>query len=124
MERVQLAVADLPNTTAGLAARNAIFLDRDAAGHGWFIDPTPMANEEFRRQGDTSQLLAIDSRAIDRIDLLTVVEHELGHIAGLEDLDPSVSDLMSGQLRAGIRRSIGKADIDAIFAHEGPHGWS
>jgi uncharacterized delta-60 repeat protein len=51
-----------------------------------------------------SELLAIDARAVDRIDLLTVVEHELGHIAGLKDLDALTDDLMSGVLGAGARR--------------------
>ena len=54
---------------------------------------------------------------MDRIDLLTAVEHELGHIAALQDLDPAAFDLMSGQLAVGRRRSVAKADVDAILAH-------
>jgi hypothetical protein len=34
-------------------------------------------------------LHAVDARAVDKIDLLTVVEHELGHILGFDDLDAS-----------------------------------
>ena len=48
---------------------------------------------------------------------LTVVEHELGHIAGLGDLDASVNDLMSGQLSTGIRRNASHQDaVDAALA--------
>jgi len=57
-----------------------------------------------------------DPRAVDRIDLLTTVEHELGHLAALQDLDPSAFDLMSGQLAVGRRRSVAKADVDTILA--------
>jgi hypothetical protein len=50
--------------------------------------------------------LVYRSRAVDRIDLLTVVEHELGHVAGLDDLDPFADNLMSGSLASGIRRGV------------------
>ena len=50
------------------------------------------------------------------MDLLTVVEHELGHVAGLGDLDSSPYDLMSDTLTKGVRRKVGVADIDAVFA--------
>ena len=55
---------------------------------------TPIAN----------QLRAVDPRAVDHIDLLTVVEHELGHIAGYGDLDALANNLMSGTLGVGVRR--------------------
>ena len=56
--------------------------------------PPPQSNQQLR---------AIDPRAVDRIDLLTVVEHELGHVAGLGDLDASADNLMSGVLGVGVR---------------------
>jgi hypothetical protein len=48
---------------------------------------------------------AVDSRAVDQIDLLSVVEHELGHVLGLGDLDALADSLMSGTLGTGVRRS-------------------
>src|SRR5205085_2822207 len=47
-----------------------------------------------------------DSPAFGRIDLLTVVEHELGHVLGLSDLDPLAvpHDLLTETLTAGVRR--------------------
>jgi hypothetical protein len=50
-------------------------------------------------------LQAIDPRALDRIDLLTVVEHELGHVVGFDDLDALSDKLMSGLLDVGVRRT-------------------
>jgi hypothetical protein len=46
-----------------------------------------------------------------RIDLLTAVAHELGHLLGFEDLD-SADELMSDVLSLGERHSA----IDAVFA--------
>ena len=116
MQRVQVIVADLPGAYLGKIDDGQIYLDRDAAGHGWFIDPTPAVDEEFTRLGDSSQMLAIDARAVDRMDLLTVLEHELGHVAGLGDLDSDIDSLMSGTLATGVRKEVHAQDVDAIFA--------
>ena len=75
-----------------------MLIDRNAAGYGWFVDPTPTLDEEFASSGTSGQLTAVDPQAVDRIDLLTVVEHELGHIVGLKDIDAVSDDVMSGVL--------------------------
>jgi hypothetical protein len=114
LTQVQFAVSDLPGSYLGEAEGNLIHIDSNAAGHGWFVDPTPTLNEEFTPSPSNQQLRAIDPRALDRIDLLTVVEHELGHVLGLEDLGAVSDDLMSGVLGVGIRR---KASVtDAVLA--------
>ncbi len=111
---VDFIITDLPGAMLGLATLDAIYLDVNAAGHGWFIDPTPGVNEEFQLTG--SELRAVDPRAVDRMDLLTVVSHELGHTLGLEDLSASSGSLMSGTLETGLRREPDVAEIDALFA--------
>jgi hypothetical protein len=100
---VRFVIADLPGAQLGLAERDTIFLDFNAAGHGWFIDPTPASDEEFIA-GAAGRLTAIDPAAVDRIDLLTVVSHELGHTLGLEDVDATLDSLMGGVLESGVRR--------------------
>ena len=69
---------------------------------GWFLDPTPSQDEEF--SGVESARACTPSirrrRGIDQLDLLTVVEHKLGHLAGLSDLGGSSDQLMEGRLRA------------------------
>src|SRR6185369_443111 len=74
---VNVQIVDLPGSGLGLAAADTIWLDRDAAGHGWFIDSTPVYNAEFPA--------APGSPARGKVDLLTVVAHELGHVLGYED---------------------------------------
>jgi large repetitive protein len=116
-------IADLPGATLGRAYDHTIYIDRDAAGHGWFIDPTPAANEEFTRSATDAQLDAVDARAVDRMDLLTVVEHELGYVVGLDDLDGLSSGLMSATLKTGVRRLAGATEVDAVLARDDAWLW-
>jgi hypothetical protein len=116
MAETPVIVADLPGVSLGRVVNGRIYLDGDAAGYGWFIDPTPAVDEEFTRLGSATHLTAIDAQAADKIDLLTVIEHELGHFAGLGDLDTAASDLMSGSLPTGVRRAATANEVDAVFA--------
>ena len=115
MQRVEIVIADLQSTQLGIALTDRIYLDRDAAGHGWFLDETPGMNEEFAAVGDNRSLLATTEQASSGMDLLTVVMHELGHLVGLEDLSDSNS-LMNRDLSSGVRRAPSEADVDAVFA--------
>jgi hypothetical protein len=103
LRQVKVSVADLPDAQLGWATADRIVIDDDAAGAGWFVDATPAANEEFATNS-TGQLVAKDATAARRMDLLTVVAHELGHHLGLDDLGFVTDDLMSGTLAKGIRR--------------------
>jgi hypothetical protein len=114
LDSLDFIIADLPGPQLGRARSGAVFLDLDAAGHGWFIDPTPGANEEFAPR-TAGRLAAVDPAAVDRIDLLTVVSHEIGHRLGLDDLDDS-DGLMNGVLGPGRRREPGVNEIDAVLA--------
>ena len=105
MEQAQLTIADLSGATLGEAGHGVITIDVNAAGHSWFLDSTLSADEEFVATGTGATLKAVDAKAVDKIDLLTVVEHELGHIAGFDDLDALADTLMSGSLGTGIRRN-------------------
>ena len=73
---------------------------------------------EFARIGAESELSAIDREALDRIDLLSVVEHELGHVLGLQDLDALNSGLMSKTLGVETRRVPTNKEVDAVFASD------
>ncbi|MGM0488578.1 MAG: choice-of-anchor D domain-containing protein [Planctomycetota bacterium] len=118
LNRTDFGVVDLPGAHLGMATSDGILIDSDAAGHGWFIDPTPDKDNEFSRVQESGDLRAVAPNAVDRIDLLTVVSHELGHIAGLDDLASSTDDLMSATLETGRRRVPGESERDAVFASE------
>ena len=55
------------------------------------------------------------------MDLLTAVMHELGHVLGHNDLDPSShhDDLMSATLAPGTRRTTHTSAVDTIFGQQG-----
>jgi hypothetical protein len=103
LAQAQFQVADLSGDELGVADGNRILIDSDAAGHGWFVDPTPAMDEEYTPSESSHRLQTVDPRAVDRMDLLTVVEHELGHIAGLGDLDALADTIMASKLSAGVR---------------------
>jgi len=87
LQSTPVRLVDLPGRILGQAGDDFVLIDLDAAGHGWFIDATPADDLEFRTaEGLTERARSGD--AAGRMDLLTVVMHEFGHILGLSDLDP------------------------------------
>jgi hypothetical protein len=109
---VRVEVLDLPGTTLGLASGAVVFLDADGAGHGWFLDPTPADDAEF-------VLAPAGGPAAGRIDLLTVIAHELGHVLGLDDdpeTDPFTGIVMAAALAPGVRR----VHLDGLLPGAGP----
>ena len=103
LQATKIRIEDLSGAQLGLAQGNAIVLDVNAAGYGWFIDVTPEEHSEYSIGESDGLVAAGDSAASGRMDLLTVVLHEFGHILGLDDNGSSCA-LMNGQLDIGIRR--------------------
>jgi hypothetical protein len=101
---VRFAIDDLPGSRLGFASGDLVVIDRDACGFGWFIDPTPDDDGEFVRATDGILAAAEGTSADDRMDLLTAVMHELGHVLGLEDLEADHNALMSATLAPGVRK--------------------
>ena len=110
---VDVRITDLGGATLGLASGNTIWLDDNAAGWGWFVDPTPWDDSEFTTPGNQGEQ--------NRMDLLTVLEHEVGHLLGYDHEDGGV---MADTLAAGVRRAPaagGAIDwfgaLDGLFAY-------
>jgi hypothetical protein len=100
-------IADLGGKTLGLASGHTLWLDANAAGWGWFVDPTPWDDSEFTTPGNQGEG--------NHMDLLTVLDHELGHLQGR---DHDEGGVMSETLSAGVRRTPGAVALDQVFAAE------
>ena len=84
-----------------------IWLDADAAGHGWFIDQTPQLDEEFDRY-------LADSPANGKVDLLTAIVHEMGHHLGFEHSE--TNGFMQESLATGVRSIVKEGQNEPIIA--------
>ncbi|HKB05790.1 MAG TPA: phosphatase PAP2 family protein, partial [Gemmataceae bacterium] len=96
LQGVDVHIADLGGLTVGRAADGAIWLDDNAAGWGWYVDRTPGSDREFARRGNQGEK--------NRMDLLTVLEHEVGHLLGYGH---QPGGLMQETLNAGTRVTVG-----------------
>ena len=98
------------------AGARTVVLDSSADGYGWFLGTSPQSDNEFSVGGPGSPLAALPgTAAAGHMDLLTVVLHEMGHLAGRHDVAGSGTDgnLMSTFLATGVRRTNA---LDAVFA--------
>jgi hypothetical protein len=94
LSHVGVGIAEFPGPWLGMAFPGAIWIDSDAAGYGWYIDSTGVDESAFPA--------APGSPAYGKVDLLTVVAHELGHELGFDDT--AGGGLMGVFLPTGARR--------------------
>ncbi len=95
---------------------HTVVISDNAAGYGWFVDPQPQGDTAFVRVNGTL-VAAPGSPAAGSMDRLTVVLHEMGHLAGRPDLNSpaDANDLMADMLSPGVRRDA----LDEFFAQGG-----
>ena len=93
---ITVHIANLGGLTLGKAVGGGIWLDDNAAGWGWFVDPMPRNDSEFTTPGNQGEQ--------GRMDLLTVLEHEVGHLLGRGH---EAVGVMQETLGAGLRRTVG-----------------
>jgi hypothetical protein len=108
---IQIQIGNLGGNTLGMASGHTIWLDDNAAGWGWFVDATPWDDSEFNTAGNQGEQR--------RMDLLTVLEHEIGHLLGH---DHDEGGVMQETLDVGTRRTVDPVNlaavdrVDAVFA--------
>jgi hypothetical protein len=106
LRAVRFRLGDLDGSgRLGEHVPGVVTIDAGAGGRGWFVDPTPLDDAEFRPTSAT-QGVGVTPASAAGADLLTVVMHELTHEFGAVDLDPSAAPdaLMTETLAAGVRR--------------------
>lgn len=88
LSKMQVRVADLPVDSLGWTVGRSdgsavIWIDVNAANRQWFVDSSPTDDREYRAIND---ILKVGSTTTSRtrMDLFTVVAHEVGHAAGLD----------------------------------------
>jgi hypothetical protein len=95
---------DLPGASLGQTTGDKITLDVNAAGHTWFIDYTPYLNEEWLATSNPYEWKAKPgSEAEGKMDLLSVLLHEYGHVLGIEH-SADQHDAMAATLQPGVQR--------------------
>lgn len=100
---------DLPGTAVGTTTGEGlsaqITLDTDAAGHGWYVDATPLDNtDDYLPTSNPNVWQAkAGSAAEGKMDMLSVLLHEYGHALGLDHTADS-HDFMAETLQAGQRK--------------------
>ncbi|MGE4044330.1 MAG: hypothetical protein AB7F35_05720 [Acetobacteraceae bacterium] len=115
LNQVTVSVGNLPESALGVTLGDTILIDGDAAGWGWFVDPTPQENSEFVvRLSDVAWGAAPNSLASGRMDLLSTVLHELGNAMGFAETD--AQDVTGMFLAAGVRTLPGPATPGAADA--------
>lgn len=107
--RVTYSFENLPATalgqTTGKGASAQITLDQNAAGHDWFVDPTPLdSSDDYLPTSNSAVWQAkAGSAAEGKMDMFSVLLHEYNHALGLEH-SAEAGDFMNASLQPGMRK--------------------
>jgi hypothetical protein len=110
--QIDILITSFNGTTLGLASGNIIWLDDNAAGWGWFVDPMPHDDTEFTIPSNQSEQ--------GRVDLLSALPHEVGHLLGQgHDADGLMAETLADGRRLTVRGDDAEpssSSADTLFA--------
>ncbi len=96
-------IVDLPDGQLGSTSPGRVMIDHNGAGYGWFVAQGLEDHGSFMQFASSTELLGLESSEVcAKMDLLTAVMHELGHVLGKGHADQP--DLMADTLATGVRR--------------------
>jgi len=108
LQAVTYEVADLPDGQLATTTSTHLKIDATAAEYGWYVDPTPMDDDEFDvpvpdRERQTTEHSLAHGRGVD---LLTVVMRQLGavYLQGKSGIQGQLGPLMQNTLSPAVRR--------------------
>ncbi len=111
MANIRLTLGQLSDDALATTEGKLITLSPNAAGWGWFVDTTPNLNDEFTL-GKNSYQANTGGEAEHKIDLLTVLIHEIGNVLGISHRTDG--DVMTLRLADGERRLPNQTDRDYL----------
>lgn len=111
LRQLNFEIGDLEGLALGQtnADTHTITVDINGAGYGWFIDRTPNQDREF-----VDNVASEDSDAYGKMDLLSVLIHEIGHYLGFDHDDSDALALMDSDLDAGQRLELAHTDGNEV----------
>lgn len=110
---MSVRIADLSGNCLAETVGDTIYIDRDAAGYGWFIDTTPSDASEYAELAAGTLSAIAKTAAEAHVDLLTTVLHEIGHVLGYDH--ETGNDVMNATLPLGIRRTAVDQALLALY---------
>jgi Ca2+-binding RTX toxin-like protein len=111
LRQLNFEIGDLEGLALGQtdSGTHTITVDINGAGYGWFIDRTPNQDREF-----VDNVASEDSDAYGKMDLLSVLIHEIGHYLGFDHDDSDDLALMDSDLDAGQRLELAHTDGNEV----------
>jgi hypothetical protein len=107
LHSARFEIADLSPGLLGQLIGTTISIDYSAADYGWFVGTDPDDSSEFGSRISQSEIGANAGGPADlRMDLYTVLLHEIGHLLKFKDTSPdqSIRGVMTAELPTSIRR--------------------
>gem|GEM_PF-3865804 len=124
LRSIKFEVSNLDRAYLGESNDNNVQIDRQAGGQGWYIRADAASDSLFSRAlSSTRRYTDPLSAPAGHLDLLTAIEHEMGHKLGLDDryAEKDRDNLMYGYLTVGERRlpAPGQAKFAIISNNQG-----
>ncbi|MFN2577805.1 MAG: choice-of-anchor Q domain-containing protein [Pyrinomonadaceae bacterium] len=108
LHAAKFEIGDLPGIYLGEVDGDRVLIDRNAGGRGWYVGFDQSSDEQFTNVvSNTRRYTNPIGAPAGHVDLLSAIEHEMGHKLGLDDSYAAIDrdSIMYGYLAVGERRT-------------------